>query len=53
MVNIKFDVTGIMKSFKTRVSGWVITVVGDEDYVQNFSCEVPWHMPTWACWDGR
>jgi len=53
MVNIKFDIIGIMKSFKTRVSGCVIRVAGDGNYIQNFGWEVSWHMPTWTCWDGR
>jgi hypothetical protein len=41
MENIKFDIIGIMKSFKTRLSGCVIRVVGDKDYVQNFGWDDP------------
>lgn len=41
----------MMKYFKTRVSGCMIRVVGDEVYVQNFGWEVPWHMSTCACLD--
>jgi hypothetical protein len=47
MVNIKSDIIGIVKSFKTRLPGCVIRVVGVKDYVQNFGWEVPWNMSKW------
>jgi hypothetical protein len=50
MVNVTFDMIEIMKSFRARLSGCVIRVVGD-DYVQNFGWDVPWHISTWTRWD--
>jgi hypothetical protein len=41
MENMKFDIIGIMKSSKTRLSGCVIRVVGDKDYIPNFGWEIP------------
>jgi hypothetical protein len=41
MENIKFDIIGIIKSFKTRLFGCVNRVVGGKDYIENFGWDDP------------